>query len=129
MKESYLRKPHQLNQYNSQNISKIISVGLSWRQQDKKDLTKAILILPSYFYYWKLKYNKDSRAAWPQRFIFPCMTFRFFPSLRVFNQSCNYKYDNNIQFLELLFIFSLTLKLSLMRYMKYSQHALFQHVV
>ena len=40
----------------------------------------------------------------------------FFSSLRAFDQSCNKKCNNNIYLLKLLFIFSLTLKLSLMRY-------------
>ena len=55
---------------------------------------KAIMILSSYFY---LTCNKDSNIAWPGRLKFPCMSLRlFFPSLRVFNQSCNSEYNNTI---------------------------------
>ena len=39
---------------------------------------KAIIILSLYIYLWKLKYNKDCIVAWPERFTFPCMSFRLF---------------------------------------------------
>ena len=45
---------------------------------------KAIMILSSYFYLWKLKYNEDSIIACPESFTFPCM------SLRIFFPSCEY---------------------------------------
>ena len=44
------------------------------------DFTKAIMILPSHFYLWKLKYNKDSITPWPGRFTFPWYVIKaFFP--------------------------------------------------
>ena len=75
------------------------------------------MILSSNFYLRKLKYNKDSIIAWSGRFTFPCMSLRLFSLLYEYLISpvikrCN----NNIELLKLLFIFSLTLRLSLIRY-------------
>ena len=39
---------------------------------------KAVMILFSYFYLWKLKFNRYSVTAWPGSFTFPCMLLRLF---------------------------------------------------
>ena len=45
------------------------------------DFMRAIMILSSHFYLWKLEYKKDSIIAWPGRFTFPCMSLRLFSLL------------------------------------------------
>ena len=85
IKENTLQLPPQFHSTSaskstSETKKNLIKIGkyIMYNKNIQTDFMRAIMILSSHFYLWKLKYNKDSTIAWPRRFTFPCMSSRLF---------------------------------------------------